>query len=169
MAKFIKGELVIDRLDRTFIYINDCFNGSDCIVYNPRTNTFNINNSSILRPAINEPFKKCVINTNDALSMLTDDYQKLESQYYPQALSQARANLHRFKSLNGLILNLTDSQLIVNSVELGTNISYDWTKLIVLSGIRIRNGESKYFTACLHDLKPNNKTIDQMVKANVLP
>lgn len=79
MAKFIKGELAVDRLDRVFVFINNCIKGFDCVVYNPRTSNFEINNSATLRPLDKMCSHKYFIDFDNIVVDLHSQYDYLMS------------------------------------------------------------------------------------------
>lgn len=169
MDNFVSGQLVVDSLERPYVYLDRNLGSNNCIVYNPRTHTFEIKDVTELRSAHSDVNKHYVVNINTALNSISNNYKELIGDLYPQALKQARATIYRFKGLIGYTLDLSDSVLLVESVDLSNDMSHDWKDLIFISGTRTRDGISRHFTTSLNALKPNNRTIRHMAETNALP
>lgn len=169
MDNFVSGQLVVDTLERPYVYLDRSLGSYDCIVYNSRTYTFEIKDITELRSAHPDVNKHYVVNINMALHAISNNYKELIGNLYPQALKQARATIYRFEGLIGYTLDLSDSVLLVESVELSDDVSHDWKDLIIIGGTRTRDGISKHFETSVNVLKPNNRTIRHMAETNTLP
>lgn len=169
MDNFASGQLVVDALERPYVYLDRSLGSYDCIVYNPRTHTFEIKDVTELRSAHPDVNKHYIVNINTALHSISNNYKELIGYLYPQALKQAHATIYRFKGLIGYTLDLSDSVLLVESVELSYDISHDWKDLIIISGTRTRGDISRHFETSLNALKPNNRTIKHMTETDALP
>lgn len=169
MDSFVSGQLVVDSLERPYVYLDKQLGSTTCVVYNPRTYTFEIKNVTDLRSAHSDANKHYVVNIYKGLHSINSGYNHLIGQLYPKALKQAIMEIRRFKKLVEYTLDLSDSTLLVESVELSNDISHDWKDLILIGGTRTRNSVSQHFIASLNALKPNNRTIQHMVETNALP
>lgn len=169
MDNFVSGQLVVDTLERPYVYMDRQLGSNDCIVYNPRTYTFEIKDVTDLRSAHQDINKHYLVNIYKGLHSINAEYHSLIGNLYPQALKQAIMKIRRFKGLIGYTLDLSDSTMVVESVELSNDISHDWKDLILVGGTRTRNDVASSFVASLNALKPNNRTIKHMIETDALP
>lgn len=169
MSKFIKGELAQDWFGKTVVFLNYCIAGADCIVYNPKRDVFEVLDSRKLKPVDRYYFHTHVINVENGINSIREEFEFKIFELYHKALPVAERHLYLFKSLEGCTLDLSDSVLLVESVELADDMSYDWKDLIIIGGTRTRDGISKHFETSVNALKPNNRTIQHMVETNALP
>lgn len=169
MSKFIKGELAQDWFGKTVVFLNYCIAGADCIVYNPRRDVFEVLDSRKLKPVDRYYFHTHVINVENGINSIREEFEFKIFELYHKALPVAERHLYLFKSLEGCTLDLSDSKLQITYVTIGDNESHDWKDLILIGGTRTRGGVSRHFETSVNALKPNSRTIQHMVETNALP
>lgn len=169
MDNFVSGQLMVDSLERPYVFLDRNLGSYNCIVFNPRIYTFEIKDVTDFRSAHPDVNKHYIVNIYKGLHSINSEYNHLIGQLYPKALKQAIMEIRRFKKLIGCTLDLSDSTMLVESVELSNDISHDWKDLIIIGGTRTRDGISKHFETSVNVLKPNNRTIQHMVETNALP
>lgn len=164
MSKFIKGELAQDWFGKTVVFLNYCIAGADCIVYNPKRDVFEVLDSRKLKPVDRYYFHTHVINVENGINSIREEFEFKIFELYHKALPVAERHLYLFKSLEGCTLDLSDSKLQITYVTIGDNESYDWKDLIEITGVRTHNGYSRRYCAPLGVLKPNSKLLRKMIE-----
>lgn len=162
MSKFVKGELCEDRFGRPLIFLNYIL-GLSCIVYNPKRDIFECHDSCLLRPVDKYYFHTHVVDIENGIDVIREEFNVKLSELYQKALPIAEKHLNLFKSLEGCTLDLSDSKFEVTYVTISDEESHDWKDLIEFIGERTRDGHTKRFCAPLSSLKPNSTLLKKMV------
>lgn len=163
MSKFVNGELCEDRFGRLLVFLN-YVGGTECIVYVPKRDNFEVFDSTILRPVDRYYFHRHTVDINNGINAIREAYEFKIFELHHKALPIAQRHLDFFKSLEGCTLDLSDSKLKVSCVIMNDTESHNWQDLIQIIGIRTRDSNSRIYQAPLSVLKPNSTLLKKMVE-----
>lgn len=163
MSKFVNGELCEDRFGRLLVFLN-YVGGTECIVYVPKRDNFEVFDSTILRPVDRYYFHQHTVDISNGINAIREAYELKIFELHRKALPIAQRYFDFFKSLEGCTLDLSDSKLKVSCVIMNDKESHNWQDLIQIIGIRTTDSSSRIYQAPLSVLKPNSTLLKKMVK-----
>lgn len=162
MSKFVAGELCEDVFGRPVVFLN-YVHEVDCIVYNPRNDTFEVYDSRPLKPVDRYYFHRHVIDVESGINALSEAFDFKIFELHRKALPTAEKHLKLFKSLEGCTIDLSDSKLDIAHVTISDNESHNWEDLIEFIGVRTRDNNRQRYCVPLSVLKPNSALLRGMV------